>query len=194
MPLLNRDQINFALILLSVPLQYYVVHLWGSNEISRTYEISKMVTQFNDLKSRWLRVEPWREWCSDILLKMASATSNSEPDQPIADEDNGESPAVEVLKYRDKNGHFGQSMEPRDPRPPHVKFRVGQVVKHKLWGYHGVIIGWDLEARAPEQWLKSMHGENTEWRKQPNFSVLVDYFIEQVISISFKVKSCYPVS
>ena len=49
-----------------------------------------------------------------------------------------------------------------------------QVVKHKKWGYHGVIMGWDNKARAPDEWLKEMHGENTHWRDQPNYAVLVD--------------------
>ena len=45
----------------------------------------------------------------------------------------GECPAVEVFRFRDKNGYFGQSPEPRDVRPPHIKYRVGQVVKHKRY-------------------------------------------------------------
>merc|ERR1719436_2027717 len=69
----------------------------------------------------------------------------------------GECPAVEVFKFRDKDGFFGQSPEPRDARPPHVQFRVGQVVKHKRWGYRGVIIGWDETARAPASWIEEMH-------------------------------------
>ena len=44
----------------------------------------------------------------------------------------GECPAVEVFRFRDKDGYFGQSPEPRHVRPPHLNFRVGQVVKHKL--------------------------------------------------------------
>ena len=41
-----------------------------------------------------------------------------------------------------------ESTEPRDPRPPSVKYRVGQVIKHKLWGYRGIIIGWDEVAKV----------------------------------------------
>ena len=44
---------------------------------------------------------------------------------------NGECPAIEVFHFRDKDGYFGQSPEPRDTRPPHVLYRVGQVIKHK---------------------------------------------------------------
>ncbi len=50
-----------------------------------------------------------------------------------------------------------------------------QVVKHKLFGYHGVIVGWDVTARAPEPWLAQMHGsDHPEWRTQPNYAILVD--------------------
>jgi len=42
------------------------------------------------------------------------------------------------------------------------------------WGYRGVIIGWDEEARAPERWLREMHKKEPEWRNQPNYAVLVD--------------------
>ena len=70
-----------------------------------------------------------------------------------------------------------------------------QVVKHKKWGYHGVIMGWDNKARAPDEWLKEMHGENTHWRDQPNYAVLVDTrdrpapqmtYVPQVILPPFK--------
>jgi len=81
---------------------------------------------------------------------------------------------LQVLKYREREGHFAKSASVRDPKPPHVKLRVGQVVKHKLWGYHGVVIGWDEKANAPEAWLKQMHAQNEEWREQPNYLVLVD--------------------
>jgi len=43
----------------------------------------------------------------------------------------------------------------------YVKFRIGQVIRHKIHGYRAVIIGWDETARAPEQWLKE-HSVNRE--------------------------------
>ena len=90
------------------------------------------------------------------------------------DDDRGESPALEVMKFRETQEFFGQSTVVRDPKPPHVRFRVGQVVKHKKWGYRGVIIAWDTEAKAPADWLREMHKENKQWRHQPNYSILVD--------------------
>jgi len=40
------------------------------------------------------------------------------------------------------------SAEVRSPRPSHVKYHVGQVVRHKRFGYRGVIIGWDSVAKV----------------------------------------------
>ena len=73
-----------------------------------------------------------------LLLSVASEDAlgprgGGGPHDPAAGEspDLGESPAVEVFQYREKNGYFGQSPTVRDPKPPHVQFRVGQVIKHK---------------------------------------------------------------
>lgn len=43
---------------------------------------------------------------------------------------------------------FIASPEPRLSRPANVQFHIGQVVHHKKWGYRGVIIGWDPEAKV----------------------------------------------
>ncbi len=141
----------------------------------------EQVTQLKSIQSQWLHAEPWRRWCSTLYQSLSegrlTATWSSDPStapQPPAEEDAGESPAFEVLRFRERDGHFAQSAEVRDPKPPHVLLRVGQVVRHRLWGYHGVVIGWDETARAPEKWLRQMHGQNTGWRQQPNYSVLVD--------------------
>ncbi|XP_060557516.1 F-box only protein 21-like [Ruditapes philippinarum] len=67
------------------------------------------------------------------------------------------------------------SVEPRTYRPPEVKYRIGQVVKHKRWGYRGVIVGWDEFAKAPEYWIKNNHPPGMEhWRTQPNYAIIVD--------------------
>lgn len=66
-------------------------------------------------------------------------------------------------------------MTPRDPRPPHVQFRVGDVIYHKLNKYRGVIIGWDEKAKAPELWLKTLRGPKSERDDNKiNYAVLID--------------------
>jgi heat shock protein HspQ len=45
----------------------------------------------------------------------------------------------------------------RSPRSEYVKYRVGQVIRHKIYGYRAVIIGWDEIASAPDEWLDEHH-------------------------------------
>lgn len=167
---IQREHMQFAALFLCVPLQLLLTQYMGSTESNRTYAISQLVSQWTEIRESWLRVEPWRNWCKRLLtLKMQDLMDPLGNMDPL-----GECPAVEVFKFRDKDGFFGQSPEPRDARPPHVRFRVGQVVKHKRFGYRGVIIGWDETARAPASWLQEMHKGNPDWRLQPNFAILVD--------------------
>ncbi|XP_054723277.1 F-box only protein 21-like [Uloborus diversus] len=79
------------------------------------------------------------------------------------------------MQFKQKEGYFALSPEPRTERSPDIKFRVGQVIVHKVWKYRGVIVGWDETAKAPKEWLKVMHGEkHKHWKDMPNYSILVD--------------------
>ena len=79
----------------------------------------------------------WQKWPEKISKWMRALILLLE------DDDEGECPAEEVIKFQAKNGYFGMSTVPRTPRPKHIQFHVGQVIRHKLWNYRGVIIGWD---------------------------------------------------
>ena len=56
--------------------------------------------------------------------------------------------AKEVEDYLMEEVYFGQSKTPRNHRPSSVSFGVGQVVRHKMAEYVGVIIGWDTVAKV----------------------------------------------
>lgn len=189
---LQREHVQFALIFLCVPIQYFIVQNSGSSESSRSHQISLIVKQITDFQKHWLSPESWTKWCQKILL-----------DRP--DPGTGESVAKEVLKYREEvnTGHFASSTQPRIERKPQVKYRVGQVFKHKKFGYRGVIVGWDETTKAPEFWINQMHGkDNPKWRDQPNYSVLVDtrdregaqitYVVQENIEVIKSAKVLHP--
>ena len=56
--------------------------------------------------------------------------------------------AKEVEDYLFKEVYFTHSKEPRTVRPRGLAFHVGQVVRHKMDNYHGVIVGWDTIAKV----------------------------------------------
>ena len=45
--------------------------------------------------------------------------------------------------------------------------------KHKVHGYKGLIVGWDLSGKAPDEWFKRMGVADLD-REKPMYSVLVD--------------------
>lgn len=91
-----------------------------------------------------------------------------------SDNSKGESIAKEVFRYNNVNGYFAQSTTVRSPRPKGLKFRVGQVIKHKKYGYRGVIVGWDETCKAPKTWIEVMHRDDLSMQKRPHYAVLVD--------------------
>ena len=58
---------------------------------------------------------------------------------------------------------------PRNGREP--KYHRGQIVRHKRYGYRGVIVDFDLKCRADEQWYQS--NQTQPDRGQPWYHVLV---------------------
>ncbi|KAK3096564.1 hypothetical protein FSP39_001327 [Pinctada imbricata] len=198
MPVDRRAAIQLGLLILAVPTQYIVTRLLNTSETQRTFAISKLLNNAAGFKEKYLSWNAWHKWCVDIINNIKSTSHFSENEDLY-----GESPAVEVLNFKDPEGYFAGSADPRSPRPPEVKYRVGQVIRHKIWGYRGVIIGWDPQARAPERWIKEMHRpDKPQWRHMPNYSILVDirdrmtpqqtYVPEENIEIISNVKIMHP--
>lgn len=174
MPRFHPDNCYLGILFLCVPLQYFLVNYWNSSEITRTHAINEFIKGLVQFKASIFHWNSWEKWC---LRFLSIFWSKDLFDKSLYDSDDlqAESPAVEVMKYKQKHGYFTLSPEPRNPRSPSVKYRIGQVVVHKIWHYRGVIIGWDEEAKAPEEWFKIMHGTGRQhWRKMPNYAILVD--------------------
>ena len=71
-----------------------------------------------------------------------------------------------------------------------VRYRIGQVFQHKRFQYYAVIIGWDVECRASDQWMSQMRVHDLARGKQQSFyHVLVEdrstrYVAEENIRLS----------
>lgn len=55
---------------------------------------------------------------------------------------------------------------------PQVAFKLGIVVKHKLYHYRGVIVAYDMECSAGDKWYQA--NKTQPARDQPWYHVLVD--------------------
>jgi hypothetical protein len=98
--------------------------------------------QAEDSKSATTKVKP--SPLSDS--EYGSKTMKSKPLKKVLKEPT--SKAKEVEEYLQEEVYFTRSKAPRVVRGPKVKLKVGQVVKHKMDGYYGVIVGWDEVAKV----------------------------------------------
>ncbi|KAL5361891.1 Hemimethylated DNA-binding protein YccV like-domain-containing protein [Aspergillus floccosus] len=63
----------------------------------------------------------------------------------------------------------------RNPGHMNVKYRVGQVFRHRRYNYIGIITGWDTECDAGEQWMRRMGVDRlVGGRHQSFYHVLVE--------------------
>ena len=61
------------------------------------------------------------------------------------------------------------------PRDERVKFCCGEQVRHRKYGYRGVVVGWDCTCTANEDWVGIMGVRNLKsGTEQPFYHVLVD--------------------
>ncbi|KAK7480727.1 hypothetical protein BaRGS_00027988 [Batillaria attramentaria] len=172
MPVNRQAALQLGLLLLAVPAQYFVTRFVSTPDSNRVLAFRQLLSSAAGFRNKYLTLSAWGQWCQNLLDLFSSSGIH---DYAGHDDPNGESPAVEVLQYKDRNGYFSTSTEPRSPRLSSVKFHIGQVIRHKRWGYRGVIIGWDPKAVAPEGWLRQNHPPDKKyWREMPNYSILVD--------------------
>lgn len=172
MPLEIRSALQLALLLAALPAQYLITKYFGASDLQRDHQLRLALKTLIDYRNKYLSLESWHEWWSEVVESVRTRRPSPGHGRDV---DNDESPAVEVLNYRSPEGFFASSAEVRSPRPAHVKFRVGQVVRHKRFGYRGVIIGWDAVAKAPGSWMKkAFAGFKSQLQHQPNYLILVD--------------------
>ncbi|XP_071956112.1 uncharacterized protein [Antedon mediterranea] len=167
---------SLCILILVVPIQYFLTTWKPVTDLQRRDSLHQLAWKFENWRTKAFDVFLWKKWIvqkyKQIVNLLEGKTRASYGDE---NDDAGESPAVEVLNLLKANGHFAGSPDPRIKRPAEVKFRIGQVIRHKLWGYRGIIVGWDETAQAPESWIQEMHPKDKpHWRNMPNYSILVD--------------------
>ncbi|XP_056016769.1 uncharacterized protein LOC130053481 [Ostrea edulis] len=101
MPIDRIAGLQLGLLLMAVPLQYIVSRYMSTNESQRSYAIRNLFNNAAGFKERYLSWKSWQQWCMSFIF--------CEERESYAGQDdlNGESPAIEVLKYKDPEGYFG---------------------------------------------------------------------------------------
>uniref|UniRef100_A0A7I5E5Y8 YccV-like domain-containing protein n=1 Tax=Haemonchus contortus TaxID=6289 RepID=A0A7I5E5Y8_HAECO len=146
----------FLTLVVVVPLQYYLSPSSSSDMKYYIQRLTDSVIHFTE--SFGVRL-PFVSLRSDVKRVLNTARDNH--DDGVTERDRADSAS------------YGSSLRVRE-RAPHVQWRVGQVIKHKVHGYRAVIIGWDLKAQASKDFIERVHKGNEAWTNNPNYAVLID--------------------
>lgn len=149
--------IQFLILFLALPSQYFISQYWSNDSIQRSEALKNLIDGIYYLDEEYLSLEAWKKWylrlVIDIPKKATKSRTNTEPNEvenqeSYDDADEQESVAYEVLAWRKNKLYFSESSQTRMNHFKEVKFKIGQVIKHKALNVHGVIIGWDLTAKV----------------------------------------------
>uniref|UniRef100_A0A3B3UVI9 Si:dkey-261l7.2 n=1 Tax=Poecilia latipinna TaxID=48699 RepID=A0A3B3UVI9_9TELE len=142
--------LQIALLLSAVPAQYYISRWSGSTAAQR--------------RTSYLNATAWSDWTNQQLSKVSLVGLGQEEEQV--------SPPIETMIFDNDHGFFGASKAVRSPRPPFVFLRVGEVVLERKGHMIGVVVSWDEELRAPQEWVDKMYSNSEKAEKTPHYKVL----------------------
>jgi hypothetical protein len=63
----------------------------------------------------------------------------------------------------------GWAAGPRVGGSEKVKYRVGSVIRHRRYGYEGMIIGWDTKCMKGDSWINQMQVDDLPGGREQSF-------------------------
>ncbi|XP_018018349.1 uncharacterized protein LOC108674875 [Hyalella azteca] len=180
------DALILVLLLACVPIQMWLQHQTSQSSTpdSRDGEVIALVREFCKTVQRYMSPHYWStlllysttslyKFKDKDVLEYARLSYEQLSDTP---EEEGECPAVEVIRLKHPEGYYGSSVHQRRYRTGHIHFRVGQVVRHTQFGIKAVIIGWDETCQAPREFIEEAYPKElaAEVCQKANYAVLMD--------------------
>ncbi|KAM9003738.1 F-box only protein 21 [Sarcophilus harrisii] len=166
MPTINALMIiQLCVLMAAFPAQYLLAQWYRTDSIQGLQVIERLISYWNNFRWSYLSLKPWARYLKNQVVKMRNWYNEGE---------------------EFSHAYFAEPTRVRSPRPEFVQFNVGMVIIHKQLGFSGVIIGWDVEARGPEEWLKQKYPpEKQHLRKSPHYRILVNKYNKIGLSTAY---------
>jgi len=161
----------FLIMMLAFPLQYYLTDSYGVSVGARNQNAFTFIKNTRYVVENYLTPTAIKENLVNLNVALENYVESFEnsrkmtkKQQSLLYSEDGESPAHEVFGVMGgPEGHFGHSSRVRQRAlGDGVEYYVGQIFKHKKYGYYGVITGWDRQCNAPMNWKQQMLGQLAE--------------------------------
>ncbi|NXP44023.1 FBX21 protein, partial [Heliornis fulica] len=172
--------LQICVLLSAFPAQYFISQWYGTDSAHRIQITERLIiASWSSFTKSYLSLDAWADhlklWLSKTrkygwkiceFRKGILITWNwyyGEKKTKIGDSE------------AETHSYFAESTHVRSPRPEYVQFSVGQVMVHKVFGYSGVIVGWDVKAEAPEEWLQHKYPPaKKDLKETPHYRILIN--------------------
>ncbi|XP_034622052.1 uncharacterized protein LOC117875160 isoform X1 [Trachemys scripta elegans] len=163
MPQINTATVLQICVLLSaLPAQYFISQWYGTDSAQRLQVTQRIIGYWNRFIKSYLSLDAWTDHLKLWISKTRNWYYGEKRTQGVEDE-------------KEIHAYFAESTHIHSPKPESVQFNVGQVIIHRRFGYSGVIVGWDVKARAPEEWLQHKYPpEKQGLRDTPHYRILIN--------------------
>lgn len=167
MPQLSAAAVlQLVLLLSAVPAQYFISRWSGTTAAQRFHATTRLLKIWKDWRTFF---DVWMDWASQQMSKVQSLLGLAQDEHMLQ-----QSLALEAMVHDNDQGFFGASKTARSPRPPYVFLRVGEVVMERNGNLVGVVVSWDPEMRAPQEWVDRVYAssEGITAMNTPHYKVL----------------------
>nr|XP_012953337.1 F-box only protein 21 isoform X1 [Anas platyrhynchos]XP_027310769.1 F-box only protein 21 isoform X1 [Anas platyrhynchos]XP_038033453.1 F-box only protein 21 isoform X1 [Anas platyrhynchos] len=164
MPHINAAAaLQFCMLLSALPAQYFLSQWYGTDSAQRIQITERLLIACgSSFTKSYLSVDAWADRLKLWLLKTRNWYF-------------GEKKIKSANTEAENHSYFAESTQVRSPKPESIQFSVGQVIVHKRLGYSGVIVGWDVKAKAPEEWLQHKYPPaKQDVRDTPHYRILIN--------------------
>ncbi|NWT55228.1 FBX21 protein, partial [Erythrocercus mccallii] len=162
-------------VLFALPAQYFISQWYRTNSAKHIQVTERITASWNISTRSYLSPDVWADplklWISKTRICLYVE--------------------LLILHFRNwyygenktKSGHneakphsyFAESTHVQSPKPEYIKFRVGQVIIHRRFGYSGVIVGWDVKANTPEEQLQPRYSPvELDLKDTPHYRILIN--------------------
>ncbi|XP_072189403.1 uncharacterized protein [Excalfactoria chinensis] len=203
--------LQICALLAALPAQYYISQWYGTQPAQRVRMTKRLIACRSSFTKSYLSLDLWADrlklWLSEARQGEGRKTERAKLAKLIEEEGrtwyHGEKKIKSAYNEAENNSYFAASSHVHSPKPESIHFSVGQVIVHKTFGYLGVIVGWDVKAEAPEEWLQHKYPpEKQDVRDTPHYRILINnasgfgkstaYVSEEEITITVGLQVHHP--
>ncbi|NXY28622.1 FBX21 protein, partial [Pomatorhinus ruficollis] len=177
MPHINAAAaLQISVLLFALPAQYFISQWYRTDPAERIQVTERLIIASWSISTRsYLSPDAWADRLKLWVSKTRTCLYVELLILHFRNWYYGENKTKSGDNEAKLHSYFAESTHVHSPKPEYIKFRVGQVIIHRRFGYSGVIVGWDVKANTPEEQLQPRYSPvEQDLKDTPHYRILIN--------------------